>query len=122
MVLTCAVKWLLSVSLLSVGFEVDGYFRFKRLGTRLEVPATDCVLGGSGEKRMAGFDLCLRDGSAWLNRNQQNDGSADMHSAGEFGINRGDAGDNGPLNSAGNCRSGAEEEASCKENGTGRSE
>lgn len=117
MVLTCAVKWLLSV-----GFEVDRYFGFKGLRTGLEVPASDCVLGGGGEQRMAGFDPGLRDRSAWLNCDQQNDGSADVHTAREFRICWRDAGDDGPLNGAGNCRSGAEEETSCKEKRTERSE
>ena len=86
------------------------------------MPVAHCVLCGGGQERMTGFNFCVRYAAVRLNSDQKDDCAANVHSAGEFGIDGRDAGDNSPLNGAGNCRSGAEEETSCKKKGTGRSE
>jgi hypothetical protein len=70
---------------------------------------------------MAGFDLGLGNSTVRLHGDEKNDSACNVHAAGEFGISGRDAGDDGPLNGAGKRRSGAEEETSNEEKGTGRS-
>ena len=120
MVLTYAVvargKWLLKVA-----FEVDFDLGFRGVGAGFEAPAFDCVLRRGGEQRVAGLDLGFGDSPVGLNGNEENDCSAYMHAAGEFGIAGSYTRNYGATNVAGKGGSGAEEETSYDEKGTGRS-
>jgi hypothetical protein len=121
MVLTYAVItrdfWLLKVAL-----EVDFDFGLGGVRTRLEAPAFDGIFCCCREQRVARFDLGFGDGAVGKDRDHQNDGSAYVHAAGKLGIAGRDAGDYGSVNIAGKGGSGAEEETSYDEKGTGRTE
>jgi len=71
---------------------------------------------------MAGLDPGAGDGAVRLDRNEQNDSAAHVHAPGEFRIAGGDAGNDRAVNVAGKGGSGAEEETSCEDKRTGRSE
>lgn len=121
MVLTYAVvargKWLLKVA-----FEIDFDLGFRGIGAGFEAPAFDRVFRRGGEQRVAGLDLRLGDGAVGLDGDHEDNGSAYVHAAGEFGIAGSDPRDYGATNIAGNGGSGAEEETSYDEKGTGRSD
>ena len=108
--------------LLKVAFEVDFDLGFRGVGAGFEAPAFDRILRRRGEQRVAGLDLGFGDGAVGQNGDQENDDSAYMHTAGKLGIARGDASNYGAMNIAGKGGSGAEEEESYAEKGTGRSE
>lgn len=108
--------------LLSVGFEVHFDFGLRSVGAGREAPSLDCFLCRGAKERMAGFHFGFGDSAVSLNGDEENDGSTDVHSAGEFGIAGRDAADDLPVNAAGKGCSGAEEEASYDEKGTGRTE
>jgi hypothetical protein len=105
--------------LLQVAFEVDFDLRVRGIRTRLETPALDCILCRGCEQRMAGFDLGVGDFAVGLNGYEENDGSAYVHAAGKLGIAGRDTTDDGSMNIAGKSGSGAEEETSYDEKGTG---
>lgn len=121
MVLTYAVVardfWLLKIA-----FEVDFDFGLRGVGAGLEAPPLDGILCRSSEQRVAGFDLGFGDGAVGLHGDHQNNGSTDVHATGELGIAGGDSSDDGSMNVAGKGGSGAEEETSYDEKGTGRTE
>jgi hypothetical protein len=81
--------------------EVDFDLRFGGLRVWGEAPAPDGVLRCGGEERMAGLDFGVGDGAIGLNLDEQDDFAADVHAVGEFGIDRGDAGDYGSMDVAG---------------------
>lgn len=110
-------KWLLKVA-----FEVDFDLGFRGVGAGFEAPAFDRILRRRGEQRMARLDLGLGDGAVGLNGDHENNCSAYMHAAGEFGIAGSYTRNYGATNIAGKGGSGAEEETSYDEKGTGRSE
>ena len=121
MVLTYAV-FTRDIWLLKVALKVDFDFGLRGVRAGLEAPALDGIFGRGREQRMARFDLGLRDGAVGQDGNHQNDGSTDVHAAGKLGIAGRDAGDHDSMNIAGKGGSGAEEEASYDEKGTGRTE
>jgi hypothetical protein len=108
--------------LLKVALEVDFDFRFGGVRAGLEVPALHGILRRSGEQRVARFDLGFGDRAVRQNGDHENDSSAYVHAAREFGITGRDAGDDGSMNIAGKGGSGAKEETSYDKKGTGRSE
>ena len=121
MVLTYAVVtgcvWLLKIAL-----EVDFDFGLRGVGAGLEAPPLDGILCRSSEQRVAGFDLGFGDRAVGLYGDHQNDGSAYVHATRKLGIAGRDASDDGSMNIAGKGGSGAEEETSYDEKGTGRTE
>jgi hypothetical protein len=117
MVLTCAVV-AGGERLLSVALEVDFDFGLRSVGTGSEAPSLHCILRRGAEERMAGFDLGLGDSAVWLNGDEENDGSTDVHATRKFGIIGRDAADHLPVNAAGKGYSGAEEKASYEEKRT----
>jgi hypothetical protein len=108
--------------LLKVALEVDFDFGLRGVGAGLEAPALDGILCRGSEQRVTGFDLGFGDGSVGLHGNHQNDGSAYVHAARKLWIAGGDSSDDGSMNIAGKGGSGAEEETSYDEKGTGRTE
>jgi hypothetical protein len=109
-------------ALLKIAFEVDFDLGLRAVGAGFEAPAFDCVLCRGGKQGMAGFDLGFGDGAVGLNGDHENHSSAYVHAAGKLGIAGGDASNYGAMNIAGKGGSGAEEETSYKEKGTGRSD
>lgn len=121
MVLTYAVitrdVWLLKVAL-----EVDFDLGIRGVRAGLEAPALDGIFCRCREQRVARFDLGLGDSAVRQHGDEKNDGSADVHAASKLGIAGRDASDDGSVNIAGKGGSGAEEETSYDEKGTGRAE
>jgi hypothetical protein len=73
--------------------EVDFYFRLRGFRIGGETPAPNGVLGGVAEKGVSGLDLGVRDAAVGLDDDEEHDLAADVHAVGEFGIDRGNAGD-----------------------------
>jgi hypothetical protein len=77
--------------------EVDVDDEIGWFGAWFKAPSADGFLGGRAEKSVAGFNLGVGDGAVWLNDEMNNDRAADVHPAGEFGVDGGDFGDYGTV-------------------------
>jgi hypothetical protein len=79
------------MTLLAGDVEVDFYFGLGDVAIWREAPVADSILCGRGEKSVAGFDFGGRDGAVCLDGDEKHNGSTDVHTAGDFRVDGGDA-------------------------------